>query len=349
MNIRTAPALILQIIALSICAVSTALGQGLGLAPALHPPVKVIFDTDMETDCDDVGALALLHALADLGEVELLATVSSSKNKWSPPCIDAINTFYGRPDLPVGAPKRAGVDLPSRYLETIAREFPNDIGTGENVPDALEIYREVLSRQPDHSVVVISVGFLTNISDLLKMPADRNGESGMDLVRKKVKAWVCMGGNFVGYPARDNLKLGNHNFEKDAAASYYSIRNWPGKILFVGREIGSVPSGLEVGSALRKLPPKHIIRRAYELWFGGRAGDRHVADQVTCLIAVRGNRPYWKVEEKGYMDIRPDATFAWKYDKPNRKSRQSYILKRQPGKKADDRKVENIIEKLMLH
>ena len=37
-------------------------------------PVKVIFDTDMETDCDDAGALAVLHTLADRDECEILAT-----------------------------------------------------------------------------------------------------------------------------------------------------------------------------------------------------------------------------------------------------------------------------------
>jgi hypothetical protein len=30
----------------------------------------VIFDTDMNGDCDDTGALALLHALQDLGEAK---------------------------------------------------------------------------------------------------------------------------------------------------------------------------------------------------------------------------------------------------------------------------------------
>ena len=34
---------------------------------ATAAPVKVIFDTDMITDFDDVGALACLHALADAG------------------------------------------------------------------------------------------------------------------------------------------------------------------------------------------------------------------------------------------------------------------------------------------
>ena len=35
---------------------------------AAEPPKKVIFETDMCSDVDDVGALAMLHALADKGE-----------------------------------------------------------------------------------------------------------------------------------------------------------------------------------------------------------------------------------------------------------------------------------------
>ena len=59
-------------------------------------PRSVIFDTDMDTDCDDVGALAMLHALADAGEVNILATVVSSKFAYSAPCVEAVNRYYGR-------------------------------------------------------------------------------------------------------------------------------------------------------------------------------------------------------------------------------------------------------------
>lgn len=37
--------------------------------------VKIIFDTDMHTDCDDAGALAVLHALADNWECDILAVI----------------------------------------------------------------------------------------------------------------------------------------------------------------------------------------------------------------------------------------------------------------------------------
>ncbi len=66
------------------------------------PPVRLIFDTDIQGDVDDVGTVTLLHALADRGEVELLAMGVSSKNPWSPLCLDALNTYFGRPDIPLG-------------------------------------------------------------------------------------------------------------------------------------------------------------------------------------------------------------------------------------------------------
>src|SRR5688500_9413492 len=67
------------------------------LTAAHAAPVPVIFDTDMDSDVDDVAALCQLHAMADLGEAELLAVMISGRNEWSGGCVDALNTFYGRP------------------------------------------------------------------------------------------------------------------------------------------------------------------------------------------------------------------------------------------------------------
>lgn len=74
-----------------------------------EPPVSLIFDTDMAPDYDDVGALAVLHALADSGEARILATVSSNRLETTVPCIDVINTYFGREKIPLGAPKGEAV------------------------------------------------------------------------------------------------------------------------------------------------------------------------------------------------------------------------------------------------
>jgi hypothetical protein len=171
--------------------------------------VPVIFDADMESDCDDVAALGVLHALADKGEAAILGTMSSSTNPHTPACMDAVNTFYKRPDIPIGAPKK-GVGRKSKYARGVAEGFPHDL---KEVPDAASLYAEILGRQPDRSVTIVTVGYMTNLAELLRRPG------GKELAEKKVKLWVCMGGNFIGKPAKDDLKLGNVNFttEKEGA------------------------------------------------------------------------------------------------------------------------------------
>jgi inosine-uridine nucleoside N-ribohydrolase len=52
--------------------------------------------------------------------------------------------------------------------------------------NALDVYQNVLSEQPDSSVTIISVGFLNNLNDLLN--------ANPELIAKKVKELVIMGG-----------------------------------------------------------------------------------------------------------------------------------------------------------
>jgi len=322
-----------------------ALSLAANLWGAQSVPVNVIFDSDMDGDCDDVAALALLHVLADRGEATILATVTSCRSEWSPQCIDAINTYYGRADVPVGAPRNIGIQRPSKYTKAVIDRLPHDLKNATDAPGAIELYRKVLLDAPDQSVVIATVGFHTNLAALLKLPAEGDMPSGMDLVKRKVKEWACMGGNFLGKPARDDLKLGNVNFQKDADAALYAITNWPGRIVFVGRQIGSVPSGLQIGANFAKLDADHPVRIAYEAYFGGTCKDRHIADPTTILYAVRGRGELWDIEDAGYIDLKPDMTFEWKYDQDKD---QAYLIKKQVDGKPNDRAIEKIVEELIM-
>ncbi len=193
--------------------------------------------------------------------------------------------------------------------------------------------------------MIVTVGYLTNIANLLKLPAQHEQPSGLELVKKKVKRWVCMGGNFIGRPARDDVKLSNNNFTFDKTASLYAINHWPQPLTFVGREIGSVPSGLKAGAKLKTLPENNPIRYGYALWFGGEPQDRHVADQTTVLFAVRGMGDYWDVETKGRMKLEPDMTFVWQ-EAPD--SAQEYLLKKKINGLPNNREIEAVIDELML-
>lgn len=302
-------------------------------------PVPIIFDTDMDTDCDDAGALAVLHVLADRGECEILGTMVSVKHPWSAPTVAAINAYYGRPHLPLGQVKGGGVDEPSRFAKKIAEEFPQPIKSADDATDALALYRELLAKQPDGSVVIVTVGYLRNLKNLLESPG------GPDLVKRKVKTYVCMGGNFIGSPAHDDLKLGNVNFQRDPASALFVVQSWPTPIVFAGREVCSVPSGLTCGTSLAKTPANNPVRRAYEHYFGGTLKNRHVADLVTVLYAVRGLRDYWDIHGGGHMDLQRDMTFTWR-DTPDR--HQSYLLKKKIDGQPNDRAIEAVLDELLV-
>src|SRR5688572_31846471 len=66
---------------------------------------RIILDTDFGNDCDDTGALAILHQMAYSGEAEILAVMYPMPDEFGASAIDAVNTYYGKPNIPVGAYK----------------------------------------------------------------------------------------------------------------------------------------------------------------------------------------------------------------------------------------------------
>ena len=57
--------------------------------------------------------------------------------------------------------------------ERIAKAFPHRLAKSSDAPDAALLYRKVLAAQPDASVVIVSVGFLSNLRSLLDTAANR--------------------------------------------------------------------------------------------------------------------------------------------------------------------------------
>ena len=268
-------------------------------------PVKIIFDTDMDTDCDDAGALAVLHALTDQGEAEILATLVSSRYRWSVPCVQAINAYYGRPDLPVGAPKGEGAptNRGSRYARQIAEAFPTEYASNEEALNAAMVYRRILAAQPDDSVVIATVGYVTNLRDLLATGPDAHSPlSGLDLVRRKVRLWVCMGGR---YPR--HLDPGVYgNFKPDPNSAVEAVRRWPGEIVFTG-----IGQDVLTGRCLRTTSQSNPVRRAYELYLRDRR-TRPSWDPVAVLYAVRPDDPLWRLASGGHNHIFSNGTNEWR-------------------------------------
>lgn len=295
-------------------------------------PIPVVFDTDIQGDVDDVGAVAVLHALADRGEATILAMGVSAKHAACVPCLDAINTYFGRGGVPIGVNKGDGFLRDSMYAQQIAAGFPHDLKSADDAPDAARLYRKVLAGQPDRRVVMISVGQLSNFAQLLRTGPDEHSQlAGRDLVERKVRAWVCMGGKF---PEGREANLVNHG---EAAA--YAVEHWPTPIVFSGYEIGRK---ILTGGRTNDLPAGNPVRRAYELFNGNRPHKSW--DQTAVVFAVRGLDGkldnVWGQAAVGHCDVSPNGHNQWRLEPDKNHAR--LIVRMPPGE------VAAMIEELML-
>ena len=235
-------------------------------------PKRVIFETDMCTDVDDVGALAVLHALADNGEVEILAISYNEVHPSGAGTICAINTWYNRGDIPIGIYKGDLADPDeSSYLDGIAANFPHDLPT-DPTPSSLELYLQVLSEQQDNSVTIISVGFLNNLYDLLK--------ANPDLVAQKVTELVVM-----AVVVDDPYNTVRHN---QVDKSEYVIHNWPTRLV-----ISEYGESVYTGARLAETAAENPVREAYYRRFNGQYKGRSSWDQIAVLYGVRGLSDYF--------------------------------------------------------
>ncbi len=291
----------------------------------LYSQEKIIFDTDFDSDIDDVSALYILHTFADQGEVEILATVLSTTHFWSPFAIDAVNTYWGRPDIPIGAPFIEGVNKGSVYAETIAKTFPNDLGVSKEIEESTHLYRKILANEEDGSVTLVSVGHLTNVARLLESKPDKLSPlSGKELVQKKVKKWVAMLGEGM-----------NWNMKWDREASETAINECPVPIVFTvdGQEV-------KTGRQTQELSDNNPIKTVYRLWETHyREIDRSSWDQISTLYAIKGESEYFKVKP-GNLEFSLEKGAIWK-NKTGGKDLRLY-------NKVSNEDLAEAIEKLMI-
>lgn len=303
--------------------------------PTITDPVKIIFDSDMGPDYDDVGALTMLHAFADSGKAEILATMASNKYALVAPCLNVINTYYGRAGIPVGSPKTHGVNIgcSQHWTDSLVANYPHMIDSTSEAQDAVSLYRKILAAQKDTSVVIVTVGFLTNLNDLLLSKADNICPlNGNDLVVKKVKRLVSMAGIFP--------EGSEFNVREDSTSSKYVFDHWPTRIVFSGFEIGNkILTGNKLRGSSLKSPAKMAFSIAIPMSPQDKNG-RQSWDQTAVLTAVKG-AAFAFDEVKGNMLTEPSGFNRWisKAD-----GLHSYLVfKKSPAQLSD------LIESYMMH
>jgi inosine-uridine nucleoside N-ribohydrolase len=270
----------------------------------------IIFDTDMGNDVDDALALAMLHAFENRHEVNLLAVTVTKDNRWAAPYVDVVNTFYGRPEIPVGVVRNGKTPEPNPMIQIPSERrrpdgnfvYPHRILDGAQAPEAVSLLRRTLAKQADGSVVIVQVGFSTNLARLLETKPDAaSPDDGPALVRKKVRLLSVMAGNFAtGKP--------EFNLAQDVPSAVKLFRNWPTPIVVSGFEIGAaLPVPAERIEHDFAYVRDHPVAEAYRSYMK-MPYDRPTWDLTAVLYAVRPDEKYFSLSPPGTITVLPDGS-----------------------------------------
>ena len=301
-------------------------------------PTKIIFDTDIAPDYDDVGAMALLHAFADKGEIEILATISCNTFETTAATLSVLNTYFLRPEIPIGITKAT---LPNKkcdqqWAEFINEKYTHALKSNSEAVEAVQLYRKLLSAQPDWSVTIVSVGFFTNLANLLNSAPDEYSTlDGKNLVALKVKQLVSMAASL----GKDGKGGHEFNVMVDAAASKKVFKEWPTPFVLSGFDIGEkILTGIPLirNKKIKNSP----VKDAYEVALrkDKNVKGRNSWDQTAVLVAVRGLDPYFDSKKLDF-EIKDDGQSV-----PMEGNRFTYLIFKQ--KPAE---IAKIIEELMMH
>ncbi|HEY7305339.1 MAG TPA: nucleoside hydrolase [Bryobacteraceae bacterium] len=272
-------------------------------------PVRLILDTDIGNDVDDALALAMIHAFETRGDVHLLAVTITKDNRYAAPFVNLVNTFYGRPDIPIGIVHdgKTKEDSPMLRIPVDERNpdgsprYPHQHRKETQVQDAVELLTSVLSAQPDDSVTIAQIGFSTNLMRLL------DSRGGRDLVKRKVKLLCVMAGNFV-------KSQPEYNVYTDPESAKALFESWPTPMIFSGFEIGlQITFPFEAIQKDFSYVPRHPIAEAYRLYVK-KPEDHPNWDSTAVLEAIQPDRGYFDLSAPGQVKLGPNNTTTFTPD-----------------------------------
>lgn len=293
-------------------------------------PVRLIFDTDMGNDIDDAMALAIIHQLERRGAVDLLAVTSTKDHPLSAAFIDAVNTFYGNPDVPIGAVRGGVTPEKGRYNGLVEKKnedgsfvYPCDVKSGKDVPDAVALLRKTLAAQPDNSVKIAQVGFFTNLAQLLDSKPDEHSDlPGSELIQKKVKELVIMAGAFQ--TIRFGTQHLEYNVKKDVPSAQKFAEHWPTTVIWSGFEIG-IAAAYPWQSIMEDFNyvDRHIIKEGYLDYVPEKPHDRPTWDLTAVLYAIYPDRGYFDLSPKGNVKVNDEGRTDFF---PSEKGNDRYLI-----------------------
>ena len=271
----------------------------------------VILDTDIGSSTDDLFTLEMLYRYEDEGRCRLLGVVVDREGEDCAACADVMNTYFGHGNTSIGL-VRNGIENPVVWIDYKALPthtdsngnlmFQRSVADYSQLPDGWQLYRRLLAAQPDHSVSIVSIGFVTCLAQLLQSEADNYSPlDGVELVRRKVKCIYVMGGVFGEALEPD------FNFAQGISFAQTFFSLWP-------QEVDMVFSPMEVGQELEYTPAQviadidwtdaHPIKQVY-MNYNCDTGQR-MWDPMAAIHAVEGDS-HFTLSPRGTVQLTHNA------------------------------------------
>ena len=289
-------------------------------------PRKVIFDTDIGADCDDVVALDLLISAHKQGLCELVGVSCTSMDLHGAGCARVVLAYRGMEQVPVYArPQRK--DWPQYYGDVVSLAFPELAQMERPFPDSISGLRKMIRDNP--GVCIVVVGDSTNMADLLRSEADDISPlNGVELVRQNVSFLAVMAGSFDWqenkqdwghrYGTPEGKTHAEYNVVCDIPACAVLVDLCPVEVYFLPFEAGvDCMTGRIIAAQGRECPDGLAII-AHE---SGETG-RESWDPMTALFAVWGTGSWFALSQPG--KIRVDETGVT-HHVPCEKGKQFYL------------------------
>lgn len=194
--------------------------------------------------------------------------------------------------------------------------FARTINEYDKLPDAHILYRKLLAKAEDKSVVIASVGFSTNLIRLLDSPADEYSDlTGKELVSRKVKTLVTMAGNF------ENPDFHEYNVVKDIQAAKVILQEWPTSVVTspfeLGIQIQYPGSSIENDFGWAGFHPVVEAYKAYQ----PMPYDRPTWDPTAVLYAVEGG-DWFTLSPAGNITVTDEGSTIFT---PNKNGNRRYL------------------------
>ena len=289
--------------------------------------IRVILDCDMGSSTDDLFALMMLYRYMDMKRCNLLGVIVDRMGRANADIVDVMNNFYGYPDIPIGLETNGQKDthvwityhnLPYARTTDAVPMFKRTVGDNGTYMEGYKLYRKMLAEQPDKSVTIASIGFVTTLARLLESgPDEYSPLSGVELVRAKVKTIYAMGGVFGKAVEPD------YNFLQaiDFSLKFFEL---------LPKEVDMVFSPGEVGDPLDYRPELvisdmnwtdlHPIKWTYQ-FLNCNSGQK-MGDPQVVINAVEGD-DFYKLSERGWVELTPKGETLFTPD-PNGNCRYQF-------------------------